>query len=401
MKFISKVLQLFQLEYPDLVERIEKDVYTFLEEMIIQRNISLNTEINYKSTEFRDILHVMVDQISAGLELIGLEKSEIEKKFKSKYGYFKTLINLKTYSDWLYKEFNESINELLFEKILNYFTNQENNLVTKMINLGLLEDDIKIKFNSISNNYPNLTKYLKVILELENNIKNIFFNNTKLEELVRSIDTNQNNLNFIYFGLLLGEYFDYINNLNLDFLRSIITDKYKNCLNVQQNYSIYNPPNLYKIPYIAKKINLNIDDSFLKNLLKTELTNLMSNFSFPLYNNPFYLYYLIKVMNLLNLKPSAKFLDTVISKDPQSISINNLRKLKTEEICYISKTLKEIGLKSELSIDVVSNINSILNERSKEGLFFNDDNKNNIEIPAICSALLYFIETNQFTKLNI
>ncbi|MHA1340083.1 MAG: hypothetical protein ACTSRZ_18180 [Promethearchaeota archaeon] len=401
MKLRKRVFQLFQTEYPELIDKIESEIYAFLEEMILQKDISLKEEINYKSPEFRDILHVMVEQIGKGLELIGVPKSNVEKDFKSEYKYFRTLTNLKTYKDWLYKEFSESINLLLFDEILDYFVDKNENIINKMLDLGLIENDIKDRLDIIEKQNPNLGKFLSIPVKIENKLKEILIDNTQFEQLVKNAEQEEEARNIIYFSYLLAEYFGFNNKLKFSSLVPFILERYEDWGKINENCTPDNPPELYKILYIANKMDLEANQDYCKRILREQILKLITQYSAPIFSAPYYVYSLVSIMKLLNLKLTAKFLDALIKKDNLSISIENLEKFKTEELCYIPEIYKSINLRTELTQEIISNINQVYQNRLKDGLYSTDDSKLNVNVLSIYSGILYHLDTNQAANLNL
>lgn len=400
MRLRTKLFEIFQAQFPDLVDKIEKEVYLFLEELILQKNILIDKEIDYKDPDFRDVLHGIVDIIGNGLSMIGIPKDQIELSFKSEYRFFKTQTNLKTYKNWIYDEFKPKIEYLLFSEILNFFIETNKNLIMKMLDLGLIDESIKVKFEEIHLKYPRLNKFLSWQLNLENILKKELFEKQLLQEILK-FENPVNDLRSIYFLFLLGEFFKFSNRINLSSAVSFLIGDISKWSLPNDQISLTKPLTLYSGLYLIIKNDIEMDLSVVKNTLKDFLVESINSHEDPIFSDSYKVFFIINSMKLLKLKLTPKFIENLVKKKKDSTNLENLSRLTTDQLGLIYELFKELEFLNVLTKEDLENIKQVIDKRQIDGLYCSSESNRKCGIESIWGAINFFLDNRSLQGVDI
>ncbi|MBD3353619.1 MAG: hypothetical protein GF364_19200 [Candidatus Lokiarchaeota archaeon] len=400
MKLQNKIFEIFRTQFPDLVDTIEEEVFLYLEEMCFQKEIELESTIDYKDPSFREVLHSIVDQVGYGLSLIGVPKNQIESSLNNEYRYFKTQTQLKTYKDWLYEEFKGKIEILLFAEILQYFVDPNKNIVKKMLGLGLLNKKINDKFKSIHEKHPQLSKFLSWQSELKTKLKKEIFEEEDFKELFEFNDP-KDNLRAIYYIFVLSEFFDFDQHINLSPAVTFLMGQVNNWTLESEDLSLIKPMPLYAGLYLTQQNDIDVDGKITKTALKDSLVNLVNLQEDPMFSKPYKANYIIKSMELLKLKLTAKFLDGLVKKTDKSTAETNLKAISTDKLGLICKLYKDLGFVPEISGDERKTMFEIIKAREMNGLYCLSDSDKSICVESIWGAVVLMMENKKLSEINI
>lgn len=400
MKLRTKLFEIFQSQFPDLVDKIEKEVYLFLEELILQKNILIDKEIDYKDPDFREVLHSVVDIIGNGLSMIGIPKDQIESSFKSEYRFFKTQMNLKTYKSWIYDEFKPKLEYLLFGEILNFFIDPTRNIINKMLDLGLIDESIKVKFEEIYQKYPRLNKFLSWQINIENILKKELFEKQIIQTILKFEDP-ENDLRAVYFLYLLGEFFKFNNRINLSSAVSFLIGDISKWSLPNKEISLVKPLTLYSGLYLTIKNDIELDLTIVKNNLKDLLVESINLHEDPIFSDSYIVYYIINSMKLLKLKLTPKFIESLIKKKTDSTTIDKLSQLTTDRLGLIYELFKELEFLNVLTNEDRENIKHIIEKRQIEGLYCSSELNRECGIESIWGAINFFLDIKSLEGVDI
>lgn len=399
MKFRNKILDIFKGQFPQLVDKLEEELYFYLEELLLQQDLSLDEEIDYRNPDFRTKLHSMVDSLANGLSMLGVSKKLIEQKFKSNYRYFKTEKSLKTYKDWLYEEFSLSLNNLLFNEILSYFIEDSENIVDNLIQLGLIDDSIKTKLDKINKKYSRLSKFLSVPVIVRENLLNSIFKEGALKQLFK-FETPFADLRALFFIYVLSDIYGLEHRINLSPSVQFLVGEVEKWSSNMDDVSLLMPLTLYCGLYLTKGVDIDIDTSICKSSLKDMIVNAVQQQADPIFQNPYLIYFIVKSMKLLKLKLTPKFLDGLVAKTEESTKLDSIRKLSTDQLATISTLYQELGFKPKLDSQDRENFIKVFKEREQEGIYCLTQDSTKCTVESIWGSLDYFIDNKGVDQID-
>ncbi len=402
MKLQKKITKIFQSQFPDLIEKIEKEVYFYLEESLDQREIDLNETIDYDSADFEINLEKMVNIIANSFYLIGIPRNQIEIHYKKYYRYFRDnyrYLNLKTFKDWLYREMKDKINFLLFSEILAYFFDSQNNIIKKMIDLDLLNEDMKKKLEGIGNVYPNLIKYLSWQNKIEIKLKKLILEEEGLNKIAEFKNPENNILSF-YYIYSFAEFFGFEKKINLSKAVPYLIQDVEKWSEFSKNISLFRPSTLYSGLFITSKSDIDINNDLCRKKLKNLVISTLKDNEHPIFKSTYLINDILKAMKILGLKLTPQFLENIVKKEEKSTSVEFLRKIPTDQLALITLLFKNLGVQYKLNEENRQSILTVLNERKIEGLYANKQNSKEINIGSLWGALTILIENKSINTMD-
>ena len=81
MRIHDKTAEIFQAHFPTLGERIHNRIYLYLEELLYDQGIELDTSINYSDDRYKEVLSRIVGILRTGLNSLGIGFNRIDSEF--------------------------------------------------------------------------------------------------------------------------------------------------------------------------------------------------------------------------------------------------------------------------------------------------------------------------------
>ncbi len=367
----------------------------------------LNLHKNELTKGFNDelLISLKTDLSEFGLGPLEIDITlyQLKKKFCDLLEQFFE-VNQKLF-DYYQKELEQTIYELILEKIADYIVNNDASKILLALNtkniipieLCASIHDLKQELLSEPEKYQNLKKFLSI---KEFFMKKFLTNKINIESL-ESIQNDKDKLQIFYFIYRILEMFHLENFFVFDALKDYIKNKSDDWLKNLPLVSSKNPDLYFCGLFLASKLNIEIDNKKTNFFLNNLVTTSSEEFDSLLIQGTRRLYYLIKTAYLLGIKISLSSINKEIYSINHLIKVGTLIQYEPSRLVIIFKLYNLLQEKYGINLDL--RISDIIFEEIEKRTIpsgLKQYREGLITAEACYYGLFYFYASNDLNKLE-
>ncbi len=342
----------------------ENELYNSIDNYFRER---INS-ICWSKEEMECISEDFLTFISLKLREWGFEREKIENKFLDPYlkinSAEKKSINS---SIELYDtKIAPLIHELFLEKFVDYLVDE--NVASLMVNLkanGYLPIEFIVELKRLkmqidnSEKIENLRKYIHI---RDNIIKKFLNENKKKIEDLEDLEEPLDKLQLMYLIFRVIDFFHLEKLFDFSHIITYLKNNVEEWLESLPLISLKNPDLYYCGLYLAKHLNIEIDEEKVKEFLKNLYNENIDEFESPIIEATDRVYYYFKSTSMIKFRLSDEQVIELVHADAKFFEPSYLKQLETSQLVVILKIYNVLGLYKKVNSHY---IDAIINEIEK------------------------------------
>ncbi|TXT60269.1 MAG: hypothetical protein BAJALOKI2v1_120051 [Promethearchaeota archaeon] len=318
-----------------------------------------------------EIINFLIDELTS----FGFDRSYVELKFDDPYIEFREK-EMETISSSLQlydMKIAPLVYELFLEKIVDYLVNGE--IAPLMLNLksnGIIPLEFIMELRNLKNlleNNPEKRENLRRYIHIKERVIQKFRGSRCDIENLETLKDPQDRLQLTYLVYRIIDFFHLEKMFDFTSIKQYLKNNKEEWLIDIPLVTLKNPDIYFCGIYLAKHLEVKIDDERVKEFLFNLLEEAVSEFESPLIEATDGLYYFLKSIDLMDLKLSDSQMDSLILTDSKYFQPNQLKNLETSQLVVILKILKMYGYLKKFGQEKVKAILNEIDYRiTKEGI---------------------------------
>ena len=305
----------------------------------------------------------LISSITNELIKLGFDHHEIENKFSNHFLEIqKNEIEKINSKKDLYDKLAPIIYEIFSEKIIYYIANI--NVGPAILNLkskGFLPIEFIIELENLKSLFkqsPEKTENLHKYIQIREKIIQKFHENKNNIEYLEDLQEPQK-LQLLYLIYRIIAFFNIEKIFDFSHLKNYLKNNVNEWLDSLPLITLKNPDLYFCGIYLAKNLNIQLDEEKIKDFLLNLFEELIDEFEAPLIEATDQLYYFFKSTELVKVYIPIEQLNPLVYCEPKFFEASYLRNLETSQLVVILKIFFILNVYEKIDSN---HINAIIEE---------------------------------------
>jgi len=351
-----------------IIELCSNEIYLFYDNVDNYFKQKIHENIRKFIVDSDQLLQKLLTLCHKSLSKFGFRDEEIESHLCR---IWKTNIDerIKKNADIneLYETISPYLYEIFIEKLLNYLVDNNSSSIMEVLKAkGFLSIEFIIElkrfkelFDKSATKKIRLRKYLKI----RDKITQKLINNKWNIENLQNLDDPRDRLQLSYMIFRIIDFFNLENMFDFSKIIKYVQKHYDEWLDTIPLVSLKNPDLYFCGIYLAKYLNITVDEYKIKYFLLNIYDESIDEFEAPLIEATNQVYFFFKSSWLTDLGLSDRQIEELLKGEDLFFQSNYLKNLETSQLVLILMIFKKLGLLDKLDKNRIRPILSEIEKR--------------------------------------
>ena len=336
-----------------------------------------------EETDLDKALSKIVHFLTNEFVKLGLSRAKVKNRFSDKFLSLKAdNINVITSIDSLYeKKIGPLIYEIIMENIVFYLVDKRGEqriLSFRKHNLFSVEFMLELRnLKNLFENSPEKLENLRKYIRIRDKTIIKFCSNKNRIQSFEDLDSAHEKLQLLYLTYRIIDFFNIQNLFDFSHMKSFLKNHFDDCLINLPFISLKNPDLCYCALYLAKHLNVDINEEKVKEFLEDLFEEYLDGFTIPIIEANGQLYFYFKSTSLVKLHLKNEQIKELIRMEPEFFTPQYLENLETSQLAVIIKILAFLEYFDKIDKNKINTIYEEIDKRitpmgikqSRDGFF--------------------------------
>ncbi|MHA1669820.1 MAG: hypothetical protein ACTSV5_04485 [Promethearchaeota archaeon] len=334
--------------------------YNRIDQFFVERINNFIKKNKIETNNLENLLDEVLDFIKPDFLEMGFEQDEIENKFLDLFLEINPN-NISSIHEIYDIKLAPIIYEIFLEKVADYLVDINVNPI--MLNLKS-KDFLSLEFiielrnlKDLINKYPEKKENLRKYIQIQDRFVNKLIENKKRIEILEDLNDPKEKLQILYLINRIINFFHLEKRFDFSHIEEYLKNNVSEWLISIPLVTLKNPDLYFCGIYLAKSLNLTLDNDRIKKFLMDLFEEGLDEFEAPLVQATDGVYYLLKTTHLMKLWLTNSQINRLIEVDSKYFEQSYLKNLETSQLVVILKIYNFLHTRN-----IEGNVHTILEE---------------------------------------